>query len=380
MKTRSVTMAEETQKLEVLQGQMTQLQVEMATRAEMTQLQVAQGEARTAIDQLTQLVRQLVTEGSSPAKGRICSGQRFPDSLAASSSGGGGFKDDTRTDEGIKPKPFRLEFPRFDGDDPETWCCWAEQFFEFYETPDAQRLSISAFHMDGKALVWFQELKASNTVSSWLDFIEAIQIRFGQGSDNDPMETLSNLKQEGSLEDYKNKFDILALKVQNLSEAHKLSCFLGGLKEKIRLPLRMFHPKNLVDAYSLARIQEECVSIYSKGGRQNWRSTQFSHSHRSMSTELTLGAMKGASGANTNRGVQHDYLKPSAMRQGDWGRPHRGPPMGARPLCRSKRSLKPKWRKGRREGSVITVMPSGLVAMSVCHPNCSLLRVRKWRR
>jgi hypothetical protein len=311
---------------------MTQLQAEMATRTEINQIQVAQGEARAALDQLTQLVRQLVTEGSSPAKGRLLSGQRFPDSFAASSSGGGGFQDDTRTDEGIKPKPFRLEFPRFDGDDPETWCCRAEQFFDFYETPDAQRLSISAFHMDSKALVWFQELKASNTVSSWLDFVEAIQIRFGQGSYDDPMETLSNLKQDGSLEDYKNKFDILALKVQNLPEAHKLSCFLGGLKEEIRLPLRMFHPKNLVDAYSLARIQEECVNIYSKGGRQNWRSTQFSHSHRSMSTELPWGAMKGASGMNTNRGVQHDYLKTNAMPPGRLGQTPQRPSNGSQAL------------------------------------------------
>jgi len=233
-------MAEETQKLEVLQGQMTQLQAEMATLAEMTRLRVAQGEtrtemqnARTAIDQLTQLVQQLVLDGSSPVRGLKLYGQQFPDSLVASTCGGGGFKDDTCTDEGIKPKPFRLEFPRFDGDDPETWCCRAEQFFDFYDTPDAQQLSISAFHMDGKALVWFQELKASNTISYWLEFVEAIQIRFGQGSYDDPMENLSNLKQDGSLEDYKNKFDILALKVQNLPEAHKLSYFLGGLKEEI---------------------------------------------------------------------------------------------------------------------------------------------------
>jgi hypothetical protein len=61
------------------------------------------------------------------------------------------------------------------------------------------------------------------------------------------------------------------------------------------------------------------VSIYSKGGRQNWRSTQFSHSHRSMSTQLPLGTMEGASWANSNRGVQHDYFKQSAMPPGRLG-------------------------------------------------------------
>lgn len=115
-------------------------------------------------------------------------------------------------------------------------------------TPDAQRLSISAFHMDGKALVWFQELKASNEVSSWTDFVLVIQIRFGQGPYDDPMEALSKLKQEGSLEEYKNQFDILALKVHRLPDEHKLNCFLGGLKDEIRLPVRMFNPKIPVEA------------------------------------------------------------------------------------------------------------------------------------
>jgi hypothetical protein len=41
-----------------------------------------------------------------------------------------------------------------------------------------------------------------------------MQTRFGRGPYDDPMENLSNLKQDGLLEDYKNQFDILALKVQ----------------------------------------------------------------------------------------------------------------------------------------------------------------------
>jgi hypothetical protein len=70
------------------------------------------------------------------------------------------------------------------------------------------------------------------------------------------METLSKLHQEGSLEDYKNQFDFLALKVHHLPDEHKLSCFLGGLKNEIRLPVRMFKPKSLVETYFLACIQE----------------------------------------------------------------------------------------------------------------------------
>jgi hypothetical protein len=104
----------------------------------------------------------------------------------------------------LKPKSVRLDFPRFDGDDAETWCCRAEQFFDYYNTPDDHRLSLSSFHMDGRALIWFRELRSSNSIHGWGDFVRALQIRFGRGSYDDPMETLSKLKQDGALEDYKN--------------------------------------------------------------------------------------------------------------------------------------------------------------------------------
>ena len=42
-----------------------------------------------------------------------------------------------------------------------------------------------------------------------------------------------------------------------LSEAHKLSCFLIGLKIEIRLQICMLVPKSLNEAFGLAKIQEE---------------------------------------------------------------------------------------------------------------------------
>jgi hypothetical protein len=124
------------------------------------------------------------------------------------------FPGGTSSGEGIlKPKTVCLDFPSFDGEDAETWCCRTEQFFEYYITPDEHRLPVSSFHMDGRALVWFRELYASNSIHSWREFVHTLQIHFGQGSYDDPMETLSKLKQDGTLEEYKNQFDTLALKV-----------------------------------------------------------------------------------------------------------------------------------------------------------------------
>jgi hypothetical protein len=106
------------------------------------------------------------------------------------------------------------------------------------------------------------------------------------------METLSKLKQDGPLEEYKNQFDTLALKAQHLPEFHKLSCFLGGLKDEIKLPVRMFNPKTLVDAYSLARMQEEYILTTRRYPRSMAYSSQFQHLNHGLSLQLPVGFTK----------------------------------------------------------------------------------------
>jgi hypothetical protein len=106
---------------------------------------------------------------------------------------GGGF----HAGDGFHTKSIRLGFPKFDGEDPLNWCYKAEQFFDHYSTPEFQRLKISSFHMEGTTLIWFQELHKSNSFSTRDEFARALQTRFGMGSYDDPMETLSKLKQGG---------------------------------------------------------------------------------------------------------------------------------------------------------------------------------------
>jgi hypothetical protein len=145
--------------------------------------------------------------------------------------------------------------------------------------PDSQRFTISIFNMEGKALVWFQELRNSNSLTTWIDFLKSIQTRFGMSLYDDPMESLVSLKQTGSVEEYKSQFELLANRVVGLLENLKLSCFLGGLSEEIKLPVRMFKPKSMTEAYSLAKIQEELMSNVKKSSRNSWSSTLLRNSN-----------------------------------------------------------------------------------------------------
>ena len=66
---------------------------------------------------------------------------------------------------------------------------------------------------------------------------------------------------------YKGQFEVLSNKMRGLSNNHKLSCFLSGLKDEVRLPMKMLNPKNLNEAFGLAKIQEEYLNSSHRGQR-----------------------------------------------------------------------------------------------------------------
>ena len=154
-------------------------------------------------------------------------------------------------------KPLRLEFPHFSGVDSASWIYKSNQFYAYYNTPEHQKVLMALYHMEEEALIWFQDAENSGLFSDWKAFVNAVHVRFGATSYDDPMESLTRLKQTCSVIAYKGQFEAISNRVRSLSEPHKLSCFLSGLKDEVRLPVRMLGPKNLNEAFGLAKMQEE---------------------------------------------------------------------------------------------------------------------------
>ena len=57
---------------------------------------------------------------------------------------------------------------------------------------------------------------------------------------------------------------------------HKLSCFKSGLKDEIRLAVKMQRPRNLCEAYSLAKIQKEYLVTVKRTTRPPYDSNRSS--------------------------------------------------------------------------------------------------------
>ena len=167
------------------------------------------------------------------------------------------------------PKTFKLEFPRFRGENPSRWIYKANQFFQLYGTPPNQKILLASYHMEDKALIWFQDAKEAGLFTSWEAFVKFLHVRFGITAYDDPMESLTRLRQVDSVVHYKGQVESLSNRVKELSEKRKLSCFFSGLKEEIRLPVKMFNPQALSTAFGLAKIQEEYLNA-SRKGTKSW--------------------------------------------------------------------------------------------------------------
>lgn len=146
------------------------------------------------------------------------------------------------------------------GEIPNDWILKAHQFFKYFETPEEHKLEIASFHMEGKVLTWYYWLKESSPVTKWDDFLEALRTRFGPSAVEDPVGAFTKLRQTGSVEDYQTAFKILSNKIRGVSEEFRISTFLSGLKDELRIIVTMFKPNTLAAAFGLARLQEEEVT------------------------------------------------------------------------------------------------------------------------
>ena len=146
-------------------------------------------------------------------------------------------------------KNLILEFLRFQGEDPTCWDYRANQYFSYHNTLEHQKVIMALYHFDGKALIWFQDFEQAGR--SLLKLFKLVLV-------SQPM----MIPWRHSLDSNKLKlwflteviFEILSNRIMGLSESHKLSCFLSGLKDEIMLLVRMLMPKSLSEAFGLAKI------------------------------------------------------------------------------------------------------------------------------
>ncbi|XP_020233863.1 uncharacterized protein LOC109813966 [Cajanus cajan] len=163
----------------------------------------------------------------------------------------------SQTNLPFQVRNIKLDFPKFDGTNVLQWIFKAEQFFGYYSTPELQRLTIVAIHLEKDVVPWFQMMQKNNPFQSWEGFTKALELEFGPSPYECPRSALFKLSQLGSVHDYYVEFTALANRVTGLTVDAILDCFLSGLKLEIRREVLAQSPNSVLKAVSLAKLFEE---------------------------------------------------------------------------------------------------------------------------
>nr|XP_051225897.1 uncharacterized protein LOC127343754 [Lolium perenne] len=158
-------------------------------------------------------------------------------------------------------KPPKHDFPRFDGELPNLWLDRCSSYFELYRTPVQNWVTTASLYLDGRAALWWQAVRQLHRPNTWDAFGKALQEEFGPDEFEVQMHQLLQLRQLGTVVEYRLQFEklmyhLLALD-PSLSTKFFVTQFLLGLKPELRAFVRAQSPTSITRATMLARIQEE---------------------------------------------------------------------------------------------------------------------------
>lgn len=154
--------------------------------------------------------------------------KRIKDSPASTASSG-----QSTVESSNRPR-LKLDVQCFNSTDTHGLIFKISQFFTYHQTPEEERIIIASFYLDGAALSWYQWMYWNRQIVSWDQFLTALETRFAPTAFDDPWGNLFKLTQSTIVASYLAEFEALANRLEGLSAADLLSCFVSGLKLEIR--------------------------------------------------------------------------------------------------------------------------------------------------
>ncbi|XP_071900910.1 uncharacterized protein [Coffea arabica] len=162
----------------------------------------------------------------------------------------------------------KMELPNFTGDNPREWIRKANKYFKINGVEENMKTEIAELYLRDRADTWFHRAFSGREVILWTELATALCERFGEGTPEEAIEEFNKLRQEGSVADYLEKFELLKALVMpslpHLVDSYYKACFLSGLKEEIVNMVKMAKPLTLADAIEAAKLQEKNLRAMQK--------------------------------------------------------------------------------------------------------------------
>lgn len=151
-----------------------------------------------------------------------------------------------------------LQFPVFDGENPQMWQTLAEQYFAIHES---YWVSMASLNFSGSPKVWLHSVRKKLAGFTWESFCALLCTRFGRDRHQLLIRQFYTIKQTHSVADYVERFEIVMNSLLAYSDQihplYFLTRFIEGLRSDIRAVVMVQRPTDLDTACALALLQEE---------------------------------------------------------------------------------------------------------------------------
>lgn len=167
-----------------------------------------------------------------------------------------------------------MQFPKFDGDNPQHWMTCAHNYFDLYSVHPSMWVKCSIMQFVGSAAHWLQSIERRLHGIDWPTFCRLIRERFCRDQHELLLRQLFHIKQTTSVQDYVDRFveliEQLSAYTPNPDHLSHTTRFVDGLRDDIRATILVQRPLDLDTACTLALLQEEAVE---PGHRRDFHKT-----------------------------------------------------------------------------------------------------------
>jgi hypothetical protein len=102
----------------------------------------------------------------------------------------------SRTLTGKLPK---MNFPKFEGENPKLWKSRSERYFEMYDVDPSLWVMVALMHFEGPAARWLQSVEHRVCVATWIELCSWIHDRFARDQHELLIRQMYKIKQQGSV-------------------------------------------------------------------------------------------------------------------------------------------------------------------------------------
>ncbi|CAH9107328.1 unnamed protein product [Cuscuta epithymum] len=146
----------------------------------------------------------------------------------------------------------KIELPLFNGEDAAGWLVRMNRYFRLNRTEEEDKIDVAVVAMEDQALSWFQWWEGQALQQNWNTFTQALTKRFQPDLVQDPLGPLFSLKQKGTIQEYRDKFEKAITSQGHLTEEVLRGAFLMGLRRDIRAELKLHRTRTLAEVMDTA--------------------------------------------------------------------------------------------------------------------------------